>query len=113
MALFTPIRAIAAGVARLRLLLHFVDALEKHISNAAESAFSFSPAELRASLFFRANRKASRVPHSTAGTGLCHSRRRTEAAGSRSCPADSAAAHTLGRGTAPQCSARPVPACAY
>jgi hypothetical protein len=69
----------APGVARLRLLLHFVDALEKHISNAAESAFSFSPAELRASLFFRANRKASRVPHSTAGTGLCHSRRRTEA----------------------------------
>jgi hypothetical protein len=50
-----------AGVARLRLLLHFVDALEKHISNAAESFFSFSPASRGAFLFFRAHRKVPRA----------------------------------------------------
>jgi hypothetical protein len=38
-----------------------VDALEKHISNAAESFFSFSPASRGAFLFFRAHRKVPRA----------------------------------------------------
>ena len=43
-----------------------MDALEKHISNAAESFFSFSPASRGAFLFFRAHRKVPRAQPTSA-----------------------------------------------